>query len=73
MLGLWPQVRVQRTSIFEAMVELTDNAGAPFIAPNIPNNEAMPDNVPTRKPSREKLTVPKKRVVKEAVQGDLWN
>ena len=59
------------------MVELTDNAGAAcnaqFIAPNIPNNEAMPNNVPTRKPSREKLTVPKKRVVKEAVQGDLWN
>ncbi len=56
--------------MFEAMVELTDNAGVQFIAPN---NEAMPDNVPTRKPSREKLTVPKKRVVKEAVQGDLWN
>ncbi|MFL5586540.1 MAG: DUF790 family protein [Ktedonobacteraceae bacterium] len=77
MLGLWPQVRVHRTSIFEAMVELTDNAGAAcnaqFIAPNIPNNEAIPNNVPTRKPSREKLTVPKKRVVKEAVQGDLWN
>ena len=72
-LGLWPQVLVHRTSIFDAMVELTDNAGAQFIVPSIPNNEAMPNNVPTRKPSREKLAVPKKRVVKEAVQGDLWN
>jgi len=49
------------------------NVGTQFIAPNIPNNEAISNNVPTRKPSREKLAVPKKRVVKEATQGDLWN
>ena len=73
MLGLWPQVRVHRTSIFEATVELSENAGEQFIAPDLPNEESMPGNVPTRKPSREKPTTPRKRIVKEAVQGDLWN
>ena len=70
MLGLWPQVRVHRTSIFEAMVELTDHAGAQII---VPTGEAIPNSVPTRKTGQEKRMVPKKRVVREATQGDLWN
>jgi hypothetical protein len=68
MLGLWPQVRLHRTSIFEAMVEAASNAQ--FIAPN---NEAVPNSVATKKTSREKRMTPKKRIVKEATQGGLWN
>ena len=37
------------------------------------NSQAIPDSVPAKKSGREKRTLPKKRVVKEAAQGDLWN
>ena len=65
LLGLWPEVHIHRTSIFEATV------GAQFIAPTITNDEKT--NLPTKKPLREKRSLQKKRVVKEASQGDLWS
>jgi hypothetical protein len=70
MLGLWPEVSVHRSSIFEAIVVMT-NDGAEQIA--VADNEEQTYTVPGRKAGREKRTIPKKRVVREASQGDLWN
>ncbi len=70
MLGLWPEVSVHRSSIFEAIVAMT-NDGAEQTA--VADNEEQTYTVPGRKAGREKRTIPKKRVVREASQGDLWN
>ncbi|TMD69463.1 MAG: DUF790 family protein [Chloroflexi bacterium] len=70
LLGLWPEVRVRRTSIFEATVEIVKDKEGQLYAIN---SQAIPDSVPAKKSGREKRTLPKKRVVKEAAQGDLWN
>lgn len=70
MLGLWPEVRVRRSSIFEATVEIVkDGEGQVYAV----NNEEILNSVPAKKSGREKRTIPKKRMVKEATQGDLWN
>ena len=69
-LGLWPEVRVSRSSIFEATVEVVkDGEGQLYTI----NNEETTVSAPAKKSGREKRTIPKKRVVKEAAQGDLWN
>jgi hypothetical protein len=70
MLGLWPEVRVRRSSIFEATVEIVKDGEGQLYAVT---SEETPDSVPAKKSGREKRTIPKKRVVKEAAQGDLWN
>ena len=70
MLGLWPEVSVHRSSIFEAIVAMT-NDGAEQTA--VADNEEKTYTVPGRKAGREKRTIQKKRVVREASQGDLWN
>ena len=69
MLGLWPEVSVRRSSIFEATVALTDN-DAEQIA--VANSEEQTYTVPGRKSGREKRTIQRKRVVRETSQGDLW-
>lgn len=70
MLGLWPEVSVHRSSIFEATVAMADD-GAKQIA--VANSEKQIYTVPGKKSGREKRTIQKKRVVREAAQGDLWN
>ena len=72
MFGLWPEVRCTRTSIFEAMVEVVGNK---FVDAQLitSNNEGTTNTSPAKKPSPEKRSVQKKRVVKEVAQGDLWN
>src|SRR2546430_16482706 len=69
-LGLWAGVRVGRSSLFEATVEgVKDGEGQLYTI----NNEEATVSAPAKKSGREKRTIPKKRVVKEAAQGDLWN
>ena len=77
LLGLWPEIQVRRNSIFDATVEVVNQAanvevdvGAQLIAPSnvAPNNQRDK----TKKPAREKRSIQKKRIVKEAAQGDLW-
>src|SRR5205807_1424786 len=79
-IGLWPEVSIHRTSIFDAVVKVVDqadhdpyadstasddnaNVGTQFIASNAS---------PTKKIVREKRSIQKKRITKEAAQGDLW-
>ncbi|GAC1618751.1 MAG: hypothetical protein NVS4B7_10990 [Ktedonobacteraceae bacterium] len=75
-LSLWPEVHIHRTSIFEAVVkvvkqvtELNTDAGIQSVSAN----EKLTSDVPTKKTSREKRAAPKKRIVREAAQGDLWS
>ncbi|HCF84801.1 MAG TPA: hypothetical protein DEV72_06340 [Ktedonobacter sp.] len=69
-LSLWPEVRVRRTSIFEATVEIVkDEEEQPYVV----NDEEPAAIVPAKKSLREKRPTPKKRVVKEAAQNDLWS
>ncbi len=69
-ISLWPQVRVQRASIFEAAVELA--ADTPGPAPVASTARPAHPSLPGRKAVHEKRAAPKKRSVKEATQGDLW-
>ena len=69
MLGLWPEVSVRRSSIFEATVALTDNDAEQI---GVANSEEQTYTVPGRKSGREKRTIQRKRVVRETSQGDLW-
>ncbi|MFL5628683.1 MAG: DUF790 family protein [Ktedonobacteraceae bacterium] len=66
-MGLWPEVRVRRTSIFEAFVEIVTHT---------PDQAQLTTHVeqidPPKKATHEKRTTPRKRVLKEAAQGDLW-
>ncbi len=68
LIALWPEVCVRRSSIFDAVVEMSnrqevydgkDDVGAEFIA------------VP-KKVVRERRTAYKKRTTNETAQGDLW-
>ena len=61
---------MSRSSIFEATVEVVKDGEGQLYAIN---NEETPVSAPAKKSGREKRTIPKKRVVKEAAQGDLWN
>jgi predicted nuclease of restriction endonuclease-like RecB superfamily len=69
-LGLWPEVHVRRTSIFEATVEIVKDGAEHLYEVN---NEEPADIMPAKKTLREKRPAPKKRVVKEAAQSDLWS
>jgi predicted nuclease of restriction endonuclease-like RecB superfamily len=71
-LGLWPEVRIDRSSIFEASVALT----APG-AENVEQSEEVVDyseqtSIASKRAARGKATGTKKRVVRETSQGDLW-
>ena len=68
-LGLWPELQVHRSSIFEASVTLTPSATTSM------EQTEEPEQV--KKPARSKGSsgTPKKRVVRETretLQGDLW-
>jgi len=79
LLGLWPEVRIQRESIFDAVVELvdrevataSDEVGETVVAPE---ESVFVAAKPARKQVREKRTSTKKRPAgeTEAVQGSLW-
>lgn len=78
-LALWPEVRIQRTSIFEAVVELEnhkareDAVGAHGeVLSNTPASDHSAPHTPTKRSVRERSTTPKKRVVSKVAQGDLW-
>jgi predicted nuclease of restriction endonuclease-like RecB superfamily len=70
MLGLWPEVSVRRSSIFEATVTMTNHSAEQIATAN---GEEQAYTVPGRKLGREKRTIQKKRVVRETSQGDLWS
>lgn len=80
LIGLWPEVYIRRTSIFDAIVELVDapQCETQEAEEAINNGETYPvQNHPTareRKQVRERHTSMKKRAVRENIttQGDLW-
>ncbi len=63
-IGLWPEVRILRSSIFEATVAILDKAGEEPLAPLV---ETKP-----KKSARERRTLPKKPIENNTTQGDLW-
>ncbi len=65
LLGLWPEIRVRRSSIFEAVVEIVDEDVAAEVGSN---TEVVTD----KGQRRERRTTPKKRIVRETAQADLW-
>jgi predicted nuclease of restriction endonuclease-like RecB superfamily len=75
-LGLWPEeIHVRRTSIFEATVELVNQETLYAVGTQFPaSQDAASDGQrnAAKKPPREKRAPPKKRVVREAAQSDLW-
>ena len=66
LLGLWPEIRVHRTSIFDAVVELS--------RPGLQTPQALSTQVEdiTKKQVRERRAKYKKRSILETVQEDLW-
>jgi hypothetical protein len=72
LLGLWPEVRIRRDSIFEAVVELVEEAGDGREEEKREEAAIEVAEKRTRKRGGEKRPAAKKRVVREAVQGDLW-
>ena len=71
-LGLWSEVVVSRSSIFEATVALLgrDGSVAEHVQEPIEEIEKVPSS--TKRTARTKVAGPKKRVVRETAQGDLW-
>ena len=72
LLGLWPEVRIRRASIFDAQVELVDMASSTEDV-----EEAAPLLAPAKaakRQVRERRAAPKKRAASEpeTTQGDLW-
>jgi predicted nuclease of restriction endonuclease-like RecB superfamily len=63
-IGLWPEVRILRSSIFEATVALLEKAGE---EPRAALVEPKP-----KKSARERQTLPKKPRENKTTQGDLW-
>jgi len=63
-IGLWPEVRILRSSIFEATVAILDKEGEEPLAPLV---ETKP-----KKSARERRTLPKKPIENNTTQGDLW-
>jgi predicted nuclease of restriction endonuclease-like RecB superfamily len=63
-IGLWPEVHILRSSIFEATVAILDKAGEEPLAPLV---ETKP-----KKSARERRTLPKKPIENSTTQGDLW-
>jgi hypothetical protein len=63
-MGLWPEVRILRSSIFEATVAILDKAGE---EPRAPLVETKP-----KQSARERRTLPKKPIENKTTQRDLW-
>ena len=63
-IGLWPEVHILRSSIFEATVAILDKAGEEPLAPLV---EPKP-----KQSARERRTLPKKPIENKTTQGDLW-
>src|SRR5260370_1279892 len=63
-IGLWPEVRILRSSIFEATVAILDKAGEEPLAPLV---ETKP-----KQSARERRTLPKKPIENNTTQGDFW-
>jgi len=75
LLGLWPEVQVQRSSIFDAVVELVSDVETSSIdSASLPTVETQLIATPKemKKQVREKRVTLKKRSVNEAKQEDLW-
>ncbi|MFL5667270.1 MAG: hypothetical protein ACJ8BW_38875, partial [Ktedonobacteraceae bacterium] len=71
-IGLWPEVYVRRTSIFEAVVEIVAHSSDPAqLVTHVEQIDPQHSPLP-KKAVHEKRIAPKKRVKKEAAQGDLW-
>ena len=71
-LGLWPEVVVSRSSIFEATVALLGRDGTVVEHVQEPLEEIEKVLAPAKRTARTKVAGPKKRVVRETAQGDLW-
>lgn len=71
-LGLWPEVKISRSSIFEASVTVTtpETENMEQSQEVVDYSEQLP--ITNKKPTRSKATVTKKRLVRETSQGDLW-
>ncbi len=63
LISLWPEVRISRSSIFEATIAVSEGKEIPQ-----PQVEATP-----KKSARTQRTPTKKRTIHEASQADLWN
>lgn len=80
LLDLWPEVRIQRRSIFDAVVELVDEKVA-MVSNEVEEAVVAPEGLAlqpmklVKKQVREKRVSIKKRSVGEieAVQGSLWD
>jgi hypothetical protein len=79
LLGLWPEVRIQRESIFDAVVELVDREATTTndeTGIDIPTTEEslLTPTRPVKKQVKERRIGTKKRSVSETgmVQGSLW-
>jgi hypothetical protein len=74
LLSLWPEVRIQRESIFDAVVELVDREVTTESNEVVPATEESPTK-PVKKQVRERRVGTKKRSAgeTEAVQGSLWD
>ncbi len=78
LLGLWPEIHIQRTSIFEAVVELVDSE---IVAQDAEPQEAVAQGVATemaakdaKQSGRGRRTPIKRQTAREpeVIQGDLW-
>jgi predicted nuclease of restriction endonuclease-like RecB superfamily len=63
LIGLWPEVHISRSSIFEATIAVSDGKEPPLL-----QAEAAP-----KKFTRTQRTSAKKRSIRETSQPDLWN
>jgi hypothetical protein len=82
LIGLWPEVHIQRDSIFDATITLT---GSSVIDPIVPEEASTPSDsesivpvspTPKKKATREQRSSAKKQrpvAASEIVQGDLWS
>ncbi len=71
-LGLWPEVSIHRSSIFEASIAVTV-PGAENVAQSDETVDYLEQPpIASKRAARGKVTGTKKRVVRETSQGDLW-
>ena len=73
LLGLWPEIQISRTSIFEAAIEVVDEQEPAREDSSVAVEEIIAAKG-VKKQVREKRVATKKRSVieQEATQGDLW-
>jgi predicted nuclease of restriction endonuclease-like RecB superfamily len=77
LISLWPQVRVSRSSIFEATIGLMNDPGEQGGDTQLNALPAYETTVITSQPAakrqiRERRAIYKKRGADETIQGDLW-